>query len=83
MKDDYICLDFPIKDIIDLKICDICEMSDHFNEYFPIVLEKVMNKRNINLLHIVPKQDIVNSKNLHVVTCSGVGGEIYPNPPSR
>jgi len=58
-------------------------MSDHFNEYFPIVLEKVMNKRNINLLHTMPKLDILNSKNLHVVTRSRVGEEIYSEPPIR
>jgi hypothetical protein len=47
------------------------------------VLEKVMNKRNINLLHTMPKLDILNSKNLHVVTRSRVGEEIYSEPPIR
>jgi hypothetical protein len=42
-----------------------------------------MNKRNVNLLHTVPKQEIMNSKNLHVVTCSRAGEDIYPEPTSR
>jgi len=46
------------------------------------MLEKVMNKRNVNLLHILPKHDIWNSKKLHVVICSGFGEDIYPEPPS-
>jgi hypothetical protein len=58
-------------------------VGDHSLEDCPIVLEKVMNKRNVNLLHTVPKHDILNSKNLHVVTCSGVGEDIFPEPPNR
>jgi hypothetical protein len=82
-KDDHISPDFPIKDIIDLKFCNICGVGDHSLEDYPIVLEKVMNKRNVNLLHIVPKHDILNSKNLHVVTHSGAGEDIFPEPPNR
>jgi len=37
----------------------------------------------MNLLHTMTKQDILNSKNLHVVTQVGAGEYIYPDPPSR
>jgi hypothetical protein len=47
------------------------------------VLEKFMTKRNVNLLHTVPKQDILNSKTLHVVTRSGVGKDNYLEAPNR
>jgi hypothetical protein len=46
---------------------------------YPIVLDKVMNKWNVNLLNTVPKKDMLNSKNL---TCSNRirrGEDIYPN----
>jgi hypothetical protein len=42
-----------------------------------------MNKWNMNLLHTFPKQDILNSKNIHVVTRSGAGEDIYPDLPSQ
>jgi hypothetical protein len=58
-------------------------VGDHSLEYFPIMLDKVMNKRNVNLLHTMENNDILNSKNLHVVTCPRVGEDIYQNPPSR
>jgi hypothetical protein len=58
-------------------------VGDQSLKDYPIVLEKVMNKRNVNLLHTIPKQDILNSKNLRVVTHSGVGEEIFPKPPNR
>jgi hypothetical protein len=47
------------------------------------VLEKFMTKRNVNLLHTMPKQDILNSKTLHVVTRLGEGKDNYPEAPNR
>jgi len=82
-KEDHISPNFPIKKRIDMKLCNICGVRDHSLEDFSIVLEKGMNKRNVNLLHTVPKQEILNSKNIHVVTWLGVGEEIYPNQPSQ
>jgi hypothetical protein len=58
-------------------------VGDHSFEDCPIVLEKVMNKRNVNLLHTVPKHDIFNSKNLHVVARSEDGKNIFPEPPNQ
>jgi hypothetical protein len=46
---------YRIKHQIDLKFCNICKEGYHPLEYFPIVLEKVMTKRNVNLLHTVRK----------------------------
>jgi spore coat polysaccharide biosynthesis predicted glycosyltransferase SpsG len=36
-----------------------------------------MNKKNVNLLCTVPKQEIHNLKNLHVVTHSGASEDNY------
>jgi hypothetical protein len=72
-KEDHISPDFPIKDRVDLKFCNICGVDDHSLEDFPIVLDKIMNKKTVNLLHRVPKQEVLNSKNLHIVTRSGAG----------
>jgi hypothetical protein len=47
------------------------------------MLEKLMNERKLNLLHTVPKEDILNSNNLHVVTRSGAGEDIFSEPPNR
>jgi hypothetical protein len=54
----------------------------HSLEDYPIVLEKVMNKKNINILHTIPKHDILNSNNLHVVKHLGYGEDIYVEPSS-
>jgi hypothetical protein len=37
-----------------------------------------MTKRNLNLLHAVSKEEVLNSKNLHVVTRSGAGRDNIP-----
>jgi hypothetical protein len=42
-----------------------------------------MIKRNLNLLHIVLKQDILNSKTFHVVTISEAGKDNYSEAPNR
>lgn len=51
----------------------MCRLGDHSLEDFPKIIEKVLSKRTVNLLQTVPKHDILNLKNLHVVTRSGVG----------
>jgi hypothetical protein len=55
----------------------MCGIKDHSLEDCPIMLEKVMNKQNVNLLHSVPKHEVLNSNNLHVVTRSGARQEMY------
>jgi len=52
-------------------------VGDHSLEYYPIVLKNVMKKINVNLLDRVPKQYILNFKNLHVVTHSGDGAHTF------
>jgi hypothetical protein len=42
-----------------------------------------MKKINVNILHIVPKHDILNSKYLYVVTRLGAGEDIFPEPPNQ
>jgi len=81
-KEDHISHDFPIKDKTNLKFYNICGVGDHSLEYYPITLEKVTNKRNVNLLQTIPKKEILNSKNFHVISWSGAGEGIYPNLPS-
>jgi hypothetical protein len=54
-------------------------VGDHSLEDCPIVLEKVMNKRMVNILHIVPRKEVLNSNNIHVVTIYRVGLDNYMN----
>lgn len=65
-------MDSPLKDKTDLCFCNMCGLGDHTSEDCPNIIDKVLNKRTINLLQIAPKQEIMNSKNLHVVTRLGV-----------
>jgi hypothetical protein len=58
-------------------------VGDHSLEDFPIILDKVMNKIDVNLLHKIPKQDVLNSKNIHVVMRLGAGEDIYQYMPVR
>jgi hypothetical protein len=39
-----------LKDENDLEVCTKCGVGDHSLEYCPIMLEKIMNRRNANLL---------------------------------
>ena len=43
-------------------------MGDHSWEDYPIMVEKIMNKKTVNTLSCVPKSNIVDTKNLQVVT---------------
>ena len=63
--------DCPYKDITDLKFCTHCGVGDHSLEDFPIMLEKINKKKNVNVLSCVQKHDIINTKNLHIVTQQG------------
>lgn len=61
----------PFKDKTYLTFYTKCGVGDHSLEYFPIMLEKLMNKRNINHLSKVHKNDMVNTKNLQIITRKG------------
>jgi hypothetical protein len=65
-----------MKHRIDLKFCNICDVSDHSLEEFPIILDKIMTRKNVNLLHAVSKQEVLNSNNLNIITRSGAGRDI-------
>ena len=60
-----------MKDQIDLNFCTKCGVGHHSLEDFPIMLEKIMNKRNINHLSRVHKNDVINIKNLQIITRKG------------
>ena len=69
-------------------------MGNHSLEDFPIILEKIINKKNVNILFGVPKHEAPNTKNMHIITKQGmkIGGDNpnitkiqrkennYPNP---
>jgi hypothetical protein len=50
LKEDHLSLEFPMKDITNLKFCNICGVGDHSLEDYQIMLEKLRNRRTINLL---------------------------------
>jgi hypothetical protein len=39
-----------------------------------------MTRKNVNLLHAVSKEEVLNSKNLNIITRSGVGRDIINTP---
>jgi hypothetical protein len=79
LKEDRMSLKFPIKDINKLKFFNICGVNDHSLEYYSIMIEKMGNKRTINLLQTVPRHEVLNSKNMNVIMRFGVGRqEVIP-----
>ena len=46
-------------------------MGDHSLEDFPIMLEKIINKKSVNSLSCVPRSNVNFSKNLQVITRCG------------
>ena len=63
--------DYPYKDRTDLKFCTHCGVGDHSLEDFPTVLEKINTKFFFNVLSSVQKNDVITTKNLHIVTRQG------------
>ena len=85
--------DYPYKDRTDLKFCTSCGVWDHSLEDYPTMNENINKNKNINVLSCVQKHDIINTKNLHIVTRQGTktGNDnpqiskikeknVYPNP---
>ena len=62
---------YPYKDGTDLKFCTSCGVVDLSLEDCPTMLEKINKKKNVNVLSCVQKHDIINTKNLHIVTRQG------------
>ena len=46
-------------------------MGDHSLRDCPIILEKIMSKRNVNQLSRVHRNDVVNTKNIWIITRQG------------
>ena len=63
--------DCPYKDKTDLKFCTSCGVGDHSLEDFLAMLDNINKNKNVNVLSCVQKHDIINTKNLHIVTRQG------------
>ena len=46
-------------------------MGDHSLEDYPTMLDGINKKKNVNVLLCVQKHDVINTKNLHIVTRKG------------
>jgi len=53
----------------------MCGLGNHTLKYCPNIIEKVLNKKIVNLLQTIPKHVILNSKNLHVFKSSRARGD--------
>ena len=51
-----------------MKFCNTCGVGEHSLEDYPIMLEKIVNKKTINTLYCVPISNITDTKNLQVIT---------------
>jgi hypothetical protein len=56
-----------------MKFLNIYNIGDHSLEDCPIVLDKIIPRKFLNLLHTISKEEVRNSKNLHIITRLGVG----------
>ena len=73
MKDDNLFQDCPWKDKTDLKFYGNCGVGEHSLEDCPVMLEKIMNKKNIkSLSSVVDDDDVKCAKKLNVITRNGM-----------
>ena len=56
-------------------------MGEHSLEDYLIMLEKIINKKIVNTLSCVPKSNIVDTKNLQVITRQGTKNGLNRNEP--
>ena len=54
-----------------LTFCTSYGVGDHSLEDFPTMLDEINEKKNVNVLSCVQKHDVINTKNLHIVTRQG------------
>ena len=54
-----------------MKFCTTCDVGVHSLEDCPILLKKNINKKLVNNLSLVHKNDILNVKNLQIITRLG------------
>ena len=71
MKDDHLFQDCPWKDKTDLKFCGNCGVGEHSLEDCPVMLEKIMNKNNIQSSSCVENGNAVKYANVNIVTRQG------------
>ena len=67
----YMSPNCPWKETIDLKFCTKCGVGDHSLEDFPIILEKIINNKYVKLLSGVPKEEVLITKKMHIITRHG------------
>ena len=67
-KDNNLSTECPFKDRFDLKFCTTFGVRDHSLQDFPIMLEKIMNQKLVNILSCVPKNENPNLKTLQIIT---------------
>jgi len=52
----------------------------HWRSLSRRMLDKIIPRKIVNLLNAVSKEDVRNSKNLHIITRSGIGRDIHTPP---
>ena len=70
-KNYHLIPDCPFKDQINLKFFTKCRVGNRSLEDCPIILEKIMNKKNVNHLSRVPMHEVLNTKKLQDITRQG------------
>ena len=61
----------PWKDKMDLKFCTKCGFREHSLKDFLVMIKKIINNNNLNLLSGAPKNDVIKHKNLQIFTRQG------------
>lgn len=72
-KEGHTTFSCPLKDKTNICFFNMCDMGDHSLEGFPKTLENILNKKVVNILQSMPKKEILNPKNLHVIARSSAG----------
>lgn len=70
-KENHISEEYTFKDRISLNFCTTYGVGDHSLEHFPIILEKINNKKLVNNLSCAPKNEIPNFKKFKNITRLG------------
>ena len=65
--EEHLSPDYPWKDKTNLKLCIKCDVDEHPLEYCLVMFKNIINKRNLNLLFGVPKNDVIKYKKLQIV----------------
>lgn len=71
LKDDHLFQDCPWQDKIDLKFCGNCGVMGHSLEDCLVMLERITNKKNVDLPSCVSKNELKCIKNANIITRNG------------